>query len=91
MGSRGGEGVCEACIRPPKESPMAPIAPSLRVAAPLPDRAGTGFKPEHFDAILNERPAVGFFGRWKRASMSASVSARGSSEAVSDKGYFFRN
>ena len=61
MGSRGGEGVCEACIRPPKESPMAPIAPSLRVAAPLPDQAGTGFKPEHFDAILNERPAVGFF------------------------------
>jgi uncharacterized protein (UPF0276 family) len=34
---------------------------SLRIAAPLPARAGVGFKPEHFDAILAERPDVGFF------------------------------
>ena len=33
----------------------------LRVAAPLPFRAGVGFKPEHFEAILAERPDVGFF------------------------------
>jgi len=33
----------------------------LRVAAPLPCRAGVGFKPEHFEAILAERPDVGFF------------------------------
>ncbi len=33
----------------------------VRVAAPIPDRVGTGFKPEHFDAILAERPSVGFF------------------------------
>ena len=33
----------------------------LRVAAPLPSRAGVGFKPEHFEAILAERPDVGFF------------------------------
>ena len=33
----------------------------LRVAAPLPPRAGVGFKPEHFDAILETRPGVGFF------------------------------
>jgi uncharacterized protein len=32
-----------------------------RVAAPLPRRAGVGFKPEHFDAIVDERPDVGFF------------------------------
>ncbi len=32
-----------------------------RVAAPLPRRAGVGFKPEHFDAIMDERPDVGFF------------------------------
>ena len=36
-------------------------AEKLRVAAPLPDRAGTGFKPEHFEAILADRPSVGFF------------------------------
>jgi uncharacterized protein len=40
---------------------MPNAAHSLRVAAPLPDRAGTGFKPEHFEAILAERPALGFF------------------------------
>jgi len=33
----------------------------LRVAAPLPPRAGVGFKPEHFETILSERPDVGFF------------------------------
>ena len=32
-----------------------------RIAAPLPARAGVGFKPEHFEAILAERPDVGFF------------------------------
>jgi uncharacterized protein (UPF0276 family) len=32
-----------------------------RVAAPLPRRAGVGFKPEHFDAIMDGRPNVGFF------------------------------
>ena len=32
-----------------------------RVAAALPDRAGVGLKPEHVDAILAERPDVGFF------------------------------
>ena len=36
-------------------------AAKTRVAAPLPDRAGTGFKPEHFEAILADRPSVGFF------------------------------
>jgi uncharacterized protein (UPF0276 family) len=35
--------------------------PSPRVAAALPNRAGVGFKPEHFDAIIAERPDVGFF------------------------------
>jgi len=32
-----------------------------RVAAGLPSRAGVGFKPEHFETILAERPDVGFF------------------------------
>ena len=32
-----------------------------RVAAAPPPRAGVGFKPEHFEAILTERPEVGFF------------------------------
>ncbi len=32
-----------------------------RVAASLPPRAGVGFKPEHFEAILEDRPDVGFF------------------------------
>jgi uncharacterized protein (UPF0276 family) len=32
-----------------------------RVAAALPPRAGVGFKPEHFEAILRERPDIGFF------------------------------
>jgi uncharacterized protein (UPF0276 family) len=32
-----------------------------RVSAPLPRRAGVGFKPEHFEAILASRPDVGFF------------------------------
>ena len=32
-----------------------------RVAALLPNRAGVGLKPEHIDAILAERPDVGFF------------------------------
>jgi uncharacterized protein (UPF0276 family) len=36
-----------------------PISP--RVAAPLPDRAGVGLKPEHIDEILATRPNVGFF------------------------------
>jgi len=40
---------------------MPNAAQPLRVAAPLPDRAGTGFKPEHFEAILAERPDLGFF------------------------------
>jgi uncharacterized protein (UPF0276 family) len=35
--------------------------PSPRVAAALPNRAGVGFKPEHFAAIMEERPDVGFF------------------------------
>ena len=34
---------------------------SPRVAAALPPRAGVGFKPEHFEAILAGRPDVGFF------------------------------
>jgi len=34
---------------------------AVRVAAPVPDRAGTGFKPEHFEAILADRPNLGFF------------------------------
>ena len=38
-----------------------PETRSARVAAPLPRRAGVGFKPEHFEAILAERPDVGFF------------------------------
>jgi uncharacterized protein (UPF0276 family) len=32
-----------------------------RVAVALPPRAGVGFKPEHFETILRERPDVGFF------------------------------
>jgi uncharacterized protein (UPF0276 family) len=32
-----------------------------RVSARLPDRAGVGLKPEHVDAILADRPDVGFF------------------------------
>jgi uncharacterized protein (UPF0276 family) len=35
--------------------------PYSRVAAPLPSRAGLGLKPEHIDAILAERPDIGFF------------------------------
>ena len=36
-------------------------SPRPRVAAPLPDRAGVGLKPEHIDTILENRPDVGFF------------------------------
>jgi uncharacterized protein (UPF0276 family) len=43
-----------------KPVPAIPSA-SPRVAAPLPDRAGVGLKPEHIDAILMERPDIGFF------------------------------
>jgi uncharacterized protein len=32
-----------------------------RVAAPIPDRAGVGLKPEHVDGIIAERPDLGFF------------------------------
>jgi uncharacterized protein len=32
-----------------------------RAAPALPSRAGVGLKPEHIDAILDERPDVGFF------------------------------
>jgi uncharacterized protein (UPF0276 family) len=32
-----------------------------RIAAALPSRAGVGLKAEHIDAILSERPDVGFF------------------------------
>ena len=35
--------------------------PILSVPAALPDRAGVGLKPEHIEAILGERPDVGFF------------------------------
>jgi len=38
-----------------------PDTASLRVAAPLPARAGVGLKPEHIDLILAERPDIGFF------------------------------
>jgi uncharacterized protein len=38
-----------------------PTSPPPRVAAPLPPRAGVGLKPEHIDAILAERPDIGFF------------------------------
>jgi len=34
---------------------------SLRAASPIPAESGVGFKPEHFDAILAERPGIGFF------------------------------
>jgi uncharacterized protein len=37
------------------------LAPGPRVTAPVPARAGVGLKPEHIDAILAERPDVGFF------------------------------
>ena len=36
------------------------LNPPPRVAPPLPPRAGVGFKPEHFDAILESRPDIGF-------------------------------
>ena len=32
-----------------------------RIAAAVPSRAGVGLKPEHIDAILAERPEIGFF------------------------------
>jgi uncharacterized protein (UPF0276 family) len=38
-----------------------PFPNPQRVAAALPSRAGVGLKPEHIDAILSERPDVGFF------------------------------
>ncbi len=38
-----------------------PSSNPLRVAAALPVRAGVGLKSEHVDAILIERPDVGFF------------------------------
>ena len=34
---------------------------STRGAGPLPGRAGVGFKPEHFEAILAGPGEVGFF------------------------------
>ena len=40
---------------------MTPAPTSPRVAGSLPARAGVGFKPEHFDAILAEDADVGFF------------------------------
>ena len=36
-------------------------SPAPRVEAPLPSRAGVCLKPEHIDAILAERPDIGFF------------------------------
>jgi uncharacterized protein (UPF0276 family) len=36
-------------------------SPLARVAAPLPARAGVGLKADHVDAILAERPDLGFF------------------------------
>ena len=44
-----------------KIPPMSPPMSAPRDSAPLPPRAGVGFKPEHFEAILSERPKVGFF------------------------------
>jgi uncharacterized protein len=38
----------------------SPFRPA-RVAAPLPNRAGVGLKAEHVDAILADRPDLGFF------------------------------
>jgi len=38
----------------------ANLSPS-RVAAPVPERAGVGLKPEHVDRIIAERPDLGFF------------------------------
>jgi hypothetical protein len=43
------------------EFPMTEGLHTPRVAAPLPDRSGVGLKPEHIDAILEERPSLGFF------------------------------
>jgi uncharacterized protein len=34
---------------------------SPRAASALPDRSGVGLKPEHIDAILRDRPTLGFF------------------------------
>ena len=34
--------------------------PAPEIAAPLPDSAGVGLKPEHIDYILAERPDIGF-------------------------------
>jgi uncharacterized protein (UPF0276 family) len=38
-----------------------PKLATARHAAPLPRRAGVGFKPEHFEAIVAGPPEVGFF------------------------------
>lgn len=40
---------------------LVQLSSAPRVAAPLLPRAGVGLKPEHVDAILAERPDVGFF------------------------------
>jgi uncharacterized protein (UPF0276 family) len=41
---------------------MIDVAPSApRVASAVPNRSGVGLKPEHIDAILLERPSLGFF------------------------------
>jgi uncharacterized protein len=47
--------------QPDGGNPMsASPLPPARVAAPLPNRAGVGLKAEHVDAILAERPDLGF-------------------------------
>src|SRR5271154_5656957 len=50
----------EADETPSRKKPV-PSPNRPRVAALLPKRAGVGLKPEHIDAILAERPDVGFF------------------------------
>ena len=40
--------------------PVSPPSP-MRVAAPLPDRAGVGLKADHVEEILAGRPDLGFF------------------------------
>lgn len=38
-----------------------PAAPAAAAPDPIPAHAGVGLKPEHYDKIVSERPAIGWF------------------------------
>jgi uncharacterized protein len=66
---RFGRGVASARISAERAPPAATRPPNpppqkgreFAAPEPLPRRAGVGFRPEHFDQIIDERPKVGFF------------------------------